>query len=205
MRNSRKKLFEMFDRVNKTNIINEKIIKATEHYRLVELFDDKYLSEESFVDDNKTKEVLTLLKNNEFNKNITAKDFQESATKSKHPDMLTDYSLSDLSKMKLYKLADYNIGFALKQNKTNEFDEIVVVHNNEPDVKGIGKQLMQSAIDMGGCYLDHFDGFLSSLYQSMGFVEYDRDKFDAKYDPDGKFRSKYGDSDVIYRVHKNCR
>jgi len=32
-----------------------------------------------------------------------------------------------------------------------------------------------------------------------------RDKFDAQYDQDGGFRNKYGESDVIYRKHKNCK
>jgi len=32
-----------------------------------------------------------------------------------------------------------------------------------------------------------------------------RDKFDAQYDQDGSFRNKYGESDVIYRKHKNCK
>lgn len=72
-------------------------------------------------------------------------------------------------------------------------------------IKNIGKELIQSAIKNGGCYLDHFDGFLSNLYSSLGFVEYKRDKFDPQYDPENKFRDKYGESDVIYRVHKNCQ
>jgi len=32
-----------------------------------------------------------------------------------------------------------------------------------------------------------------------------RDKFDTQYDQDGSFRNKYGESDVIYRKHINCK
>ena len=79
------------------------------------------------------------------------------------------------------------------------------MHNNEPDIKNIGKELMRAAIDNGGCYLDHFDGYLSQFYQSLGFEEYSRDKFDPQYDEDETFRNKYGEADVIYRKHKNCK
>jgi hypothetical protein len=65
--------------------------------------------------------------------------------------------------------------------------------------------LVKSAINNGGCYLDHFDGYLSNIYQPLGFVEYDRYKFDPQYDKDGLFRKKYGEADVIFRKHKNCK
>jgi hypothetical protein len=104
--------------------------------------------------------------------------------------------------MKLFKLRGFNIGFALKQ-KDGQFTEIVAVHNNEPDVRGVGKLLVRAAVQNGGRYLDHFDGFLSPLYQSSGFREYARDKYDPKYDPDGKFEKQYGRQDVIYRKYED--
>jgi hypothetical protein len=128
--------------------------------------------------------------------------FYNSLKQSKHPLMLTDYSPVELSKMKLFKLKGYNIGFALKQFD-NKYSEIVGVHNNE-DVNNIGNELMQAAINNGGCYLDHFDGFLSNLYQNMGFIEYKRDNYDPEYDPNNEFKNKYGSKDIIYRVYKNC-
>jgi hypothetical protein len=45
-----------------------------------------------------------------------------------------------------------NIGFALKK-KNGGYKEIVAVHNNEPDVKNVGKELMKAAIKNRGCYL----------------------------------------------------
>lgn len=92
--------------------------------------------------------------------------------------MLTPYSVSDLSKMKLFKVPNYNIGFALKKFEDKGYIEIVAAHNNEPNIPKIGHELMTSAIKNGGRYLDHFDGYLTSLYDGVGFVEYKRDKFD---------------------------
>ena len=123
---------------------------------------------------------------------------------SKHKEMLTSYSTGELAQMKLYKLTGYNIQFALRK-KNDGCKEIVAVHNNEPDVKNVGKELVKSAIKSGSCYLDHFDGYISSFYDSLDFEEYGRDKFEAQYDQDGSFRNKYGESDVIYRKHKNCK
>ena len=152
------------------------------------------------LDEGKSDEaVLDLIKNNEFEND--AKSFKKSLSKSKHSEMLTDYDEKELKKMKLFKLKGYNIGFALKK-KDGKYNEIVAVHNNEPNVKGIGTDLMKAAIANGGEYLDHFDGFLTKFYQKLGFEEYARDKFDPQYDEDGSFRAKYGEADVIYRKLK---
>lgn len=152
----------------------------------------------------KREDVLQKIKNEDWETPQDASSFQNSMNIPKHKEMLTPYSTGELAKMRLYKLTGYNIGFALKK-KNGDFKEIVAVHNNEVDVKNIGKELMRSAIKNGGCYLDHFDGYLSSFYNSLGFEEYDRDKFDAQYDPNNRFRNKYGEPDVIYRKHKNCK
>lgn len=149
-------------------------------------------------------EVISALRQGEWSE-PDAVEFHRALSKSKHSQMLTPYSTSELSKMKLFKLKDYDIGFALKQFEDGTYSEIVSVFNNEPGISNIGKELMQAAIDNGGCYLDHYDGFLSNLYKSMGFEEYKRYNFDPQYDPDGSFASKYGKADVIFRKHKNCK
>jgi len=152
------------------------------------------------LDEGKTNvDVVKLIQDNEFDSD--PKEFKKSLSKSKHQEMLTEYDVKDLKKMKLFKLKGYNIGFALKK-KDGKHQEIVAVHNNEPNVKGIGKDLMKAAIANGGVYLDHFSGFLDSFYSNLGFVEYDRDAFDPQYDEDGSFRAKYGEADVVYRKLK---
>lgn len=181
------------------NINNKRMILKNE--RLYEMFS---VNENDTQNPDLTKVALEKIKNGDFEQPNPTK-FREALNKSKHKEMLTDYSTSELSKMKLFKVDGLNIGFALKKSEqTGNFDEIVAVFNNEPSVKGIGHELMNQAIKQGGCYLDHFDGYLSSVYSKLGFVEYDRDKFDPQYDEDGSFRSKYGEADVIYRKHKNC-
>ncbi len=172
------------------------------NHRLQESLFSNSLNEE--VDTDKREDVLQKISNGDWEEPQNPKSFKDSMDISKHKEMLTLYSTGELSQMKLYKLNGYNIGFALKK-KNGDYKEIVAVHNNESDVKNVGNELMKSAIKNGGCYLDHFDGYLSSFYDSLGFEEIDRDKFDAQYDQDGSFRNKYGESDVIYRKHKNCK
>lgn len=135
---------------------------------------------------------------------MNPKAFRESLSKSKHSKMLTVYGVSDLAKMKLYKLNGYDIGFALKKND-GKYQEIVAVHNNEEGVSGIGKLLMNAAIKEGGCILDHFDSaILTNLYKSLGFEETERYDYDPQYDPDQSFKNTYGELAVVYRKHKNC-
>lgn len=105
--------------------------------------------------------------------------------------------LTDLSKMKIFKVPGYDVGFALK-SKDGKFNEVVAVHNNS-NIGHIGGALMKSAIKHGAKYLDHFDGMLSGFYEKLGFKEYNREDFDPKYDIDGKFEAKYGKQDIIYR------
>lgn len=167
--------------------------------RLVEMFTDYNINENN---DDKRKLVLRALKDNDWEK-PNGSNYLKALNKSIHKEMLTSYKVSELNQMKLFKLNGFDIGFALKK-KDGKHNEIVAVFNNESDVKGIGKILIQSAIDNGGCFLDHYDGFLTKLYSSMGFVEYDRWAFDAQYDKDGSFRKKYGEADVIFRKHKSC-
>ena len=144
-------------------------------------------------------DVIQAIRNDEWEPQ-NPKAFHTALNKSKHGAMLTPYSVSELSKMNLFKLNGYDIGFALKE-LNGEFQEIVGVFNNEPEIKGIGKELVKASIRNGGRYLDHFDGYLSGLYHSLGFEEYKRDKFDPQYDEDGSFRAKYGPADVIYRKY----
>lgn len=187
------KLFEVFDKVNKTKTNESFLIKRKmfEHENNVLLFNDD-LNEN---DNNKREQALEFLIKNDLE--TTPEEFHQSLMKSKHPDMLTLYSVSELSDMKLFKIPNMDIGYALKKIGNEGYRELVAVHNNEPDVKGIGKDLIKSAIKNGACYLDHFDGFLTSLYQSMGFDEYKREPYNSEYDPNGSFKSKYGESDVI--------
>ena len=51
----------------------------------------------------------------------------------------------------------------------------------------------------GGTKLDHYDGFLSSLYEPLGFKEYKRYKWDNKFAPDNWDYEKDGRPDVVMR------
>lgn len=142
-------------------------------------------------------QVLALLENDIFDRDPRA--FHDSLVLSRHPLMLTMYSVEDFAQMQTFKVPAHNIGFALK--KVADRLEIVAVHNNEVSVKDIGRALVEAAIRQGGNALDHFGSAkLNELYGSLGFVEVSRLEFDPTYDPEGKFASIYGPLPVIYRV-----
>lgn len=185
------------------NFVNERRskLRQLDHGRGLNLFNST-LSE---VDNQELRNhVLELIKNNEWEEPQDAQSFYNSLKQSKHQMMLTDYTPSELSKMKLFKLKNYNIGYALKQTQTGNYDEGVAVHNNEPEIKGIGNELVRSAINNGMCYGDHFDGYLTPFYKNLGFVEIKREPYEPQYDPNSEFANKYGKADVIFMIHKNC-
>lgn len=185
--------------------------KQLEYYRrfsndnrmmdMIEPQNTEELEEDENAEERK-QDVIYKIERNEW-ENCTAEEFKNSMSKSKRIEMLADYNISELSQMKLFKLQGYDIGFALKK-RNGQYNEIVTGFNNDPVVRNIAQQLINAAIRHGGCYIDHFDGYLSKLYSSLGFVEYKRDKFDPQYDPQGQFQKKYGALDVIYRTHKSC-
>ena len=107
----------------------------------------------------------------------TPESFFDSINASKRIEFITPYSVEELSEFRLFKLEGYNIGFALNQ------DDIILVHNNER-VGGIGKLLINKAIEFGGSKLDHFDGFLTGFYKSLGFKLESNDFFLDEYAPD---------------------
>jgi hypothetical protein len=197
---------EEIDRVNKinNNLIESKVKQKImmNHIRLDELFNPESLNEDD-INQEKIDDVIEKINNNDFEEHNPS-SFKEALSKSKHSLMLSDYSESELNEMHLYKLNGYDIGYALKKSDSGKYDELVSVFNNESGVKNIGEILIQNAISNGSCKLDHFDGYLTNLYSKMGFVEVNREKYNPIYDPNGLFKKKYGESDVIYRIHRNC-
>ena len=141
-----------------------------------------------------------------------AQHFFDSVAKTKHPRMLSHYSVDELKKMDTFKVPGYNIGFALKEHDGTAQGgsghkgrvEIVAVHNNT-GIPGLGDALMDAAKANGGKVLDHFAGFLDKLYDRAGFEEYKRDPYDKQYDEGGYFAKEYGEQPVIYRRIKKAK
>lgn len=192
---------EVWDAVNKKAEYNrDKRLRSANHALLLELFDSESLNEGET--DERTLVIHKIEANDFLN---DPKLFRDSLLQSRYREMLTDYTIGELSKMKLFKLNGFNIGYALKPMENGGYD-IVVVHNNEPEVRGIGEVLINSAIKNGGCFLDHYDtATLSNLYSKMGFTEIHRNAYNPDYDTNGVVAKKHGPQDVIYRIHKNCQ
>lgn len=151
-------------------------------------------------DENPEREkVVELIKNNCFIKN-DYETFIESIRQNKRTSFLSQYTIEDFKNrnVETYQLQGYPIGYALIPSADGKDKDIVSVHNNS-NVRNIGNELIQSAIANGGTTLDHFDGFLSNLYQDNGFEEYQRFSWDDNYAPTNWDYEKYGRPDVIYR------
>jgi len=127
------------------------------------------------INENKNDIIISLNKNN-FENDVDK--FYNSIYKSKYVQFLTPYSKDDLNEFKLYKLKNYNIGFAIKKD-----GEIILVHNNE-NIGGIGDILIKKSISFGGDSLDHFDGYLTGFYKRNGFIVYNNDIFNIDYIPE---------------------
>lgn len=181
--------------VEKVKIENIYKVNIKRHETLLDLF------VEQINESKETSKVIDIIKKQGLEQ-VKPEVFKQSMSKSKHKEMLSDYSTIELNKMKLFKVPGYNIGYALKLD--SDGIDIVCVHNNEPSVKGVGKLIMKDAIKNGGNKLDHFDiKPLTDLYTSLGFKEYQRYNYDPHYDPDRSFANKYGELDVVYRKLTN--
>jgi hypothetical protein len=133
---------------------------------------DNYLNEDNSLED-------FVLKASTNNWESDPKVFYDSFMSSDKIGFLTPYSVDDLKEFSLYKVKDYKIGFAVKKD-----GDIILVHNNEPKIKNIGRFLLKKAIEKGGKKLDHFDGFLTGFYRSIGFNLQGNDKFADEYAPE---------------------
>lgn len=149
------------------------------------------------------KRVKDMIGSDSFWERNKYKEFIDSLNQSERQAFLTPYTEDSLrdGNIQTFKLKGYNIGFALKQDpKRKGRVDIISVHNNtSPKIPHIGNELISAAKRFGGDELDHFDGYLSDFYSSNGFREYQRDKWNDAYSPDGWDSEKYGKPDVVYR------
>jgi hypothetical protein len=148
--------------------------RAWQHSHLLEEAD--FLSEEA--DQGNSQNLAALIKTDQWETPDPQK-FHASLTSGKRSEMLTPYSVGELAKMNLFKVKDFNAGFAIKQD-----GDIVAVHNNT-GVSGIGGELMKAAKRNGGVKLDHFDGFLTGFYERLGFKVVSHEPWNDDYAPQG--------------------
>lgn len=142
------------------------------------------------------KKAYNAVDNNDFEIN-NFKEFLVSMHKSSRDAFLTPYTEEALKEeFTTYKLNGFDAGFAIKND-----GDITSLHNNS-GVPGLGSKLIEKAKEFGGTKLDHFDGFLSELYEKHGFEEYQRLKWDDEYAPKNWDYTTYGRPDVVMRKLK---
>ena len=169
-------------------------------------FDNSFIEDETLtedkVDNEESQKVKEMILSNHYWIRNQYEQFLESLNRSTRKPFLSKYTAEELKNhnVQTYQLNGYHIGYALKPDEDGV--DIISVHNNEPNIKGVGDALIESAKANGGTKLDHYDGFLSDLYSKHGFEEYDRDKWDDQYaDPNWDYE-RYGRPDVILRKLK---
>ena len=109
----------------------------------------------------------------------TPEEFLASVKASTRVEFMTPYTVDELAAFNLFKVEGFNIGFAVKQD-----GDIILVHNNA-GVGGIGRILIEKAVQKGGKKLDHFDGFLTGFYRGLGFELASNDPFADEWTPEG--------------------
>ena len=169
-------------------------------------FDNSFIEDETLtedkVDNEERQKVKEMILSNHYWIRNQYEQFLESLNRSTRKPFLSKYTAEELKNhnVQTYQLNGYHIGYALKPDEDGV--DIISVHNNEPNIKGVGDALIESAKANGGTKLDHYDGFLSDLYSKHGFEEYDRYKWDDQYaDPNWDYE-RYGRPDVILRKLK---
>lgn len=163
------------------------------------------LSEDK-VDNAESQKVKEMILSNKYWICNDYEAFLDSLSHSTRAPFLSKYTAEQFAEdnVQTYQLKGYYIGYALKYDKEDGYTDIISVHNNEPNIAHIGDALIESAKTNGGNKLDHYDGFLSNLYQKHGFTEYERYPWDDKYaDPKWDYKT-YGRPDVVLRrLQKN--
>ena len=169
-------------------------------------FDNSFIEDETLtedkVDNEESQKVKEMILSNHYWIRNQYEQFLESLNRSTRKPFLSKYTAEELKNHNLqtYQLNGYHIGYALKPDEDGV--DIISVHNNEPNIKGVGDALIESAKANGGTKLDHYDGFLSDLYSKHGFEEYDRYKWDDQYADTNRDYERYGRPDVILRKLK---
>ena len=130
--------------------------------------------------------------------------FMEAMRKSRHPASLTWYTMDEYARCKarLYKVAGFDAGFAIKNDPENK-GEIVSVFNNT-NIRGVAPELMKKAVEYGGDHLDHYAyPRLNDVYSGAGFEEYQQFPWDDKFAPKDWNYEKDGRPHVIMRGLKS--
>lgn len=130
--------------------------------------------------------------------------FMEAMRKSRHPASLTWYTMDEYARCKarLYKVAGFDAGFAIKNDPENK-GEIVSVFNNT-NIRGVAPELMKKAVEYGGDHLDHYAyRRLNDVYSGAGFEEYQQYPWNDKFAPKDWDYEKDGRPPVILRGLKS--
>lgn len=107
-------------------------------------------------------------------------------------EFLTDYTEEELDDFALYLSPSGKAGYGLTPDR-----ELINVFNNGGP-KGEGARMVIDAIARGATHLDCFSPALPRYYHLFDFVEYNRNRWDPAFTPEGWDHERYGEPDVVY-------
>lgn len=114
----------------------------------------------------------------------------------KYRAFLTVYSKDEYEKMQCFLNEEGSAGYCITPEK-----DLVSVFNASK-IKGYGTAAVTDAVSRGAETLDAYEGFLTKLYNQLGFEEYKRVKFDPKYAPPTWKEEEFGKPDVVFMRRK---
>lgn len=132
---------------------------------------------------------------------VTPRRFNHYLKKSKRIEFLTVYPEVTLKKWRLFLTLPTRggAGFAITFNY-----ELANLFNNT-GIKGLGRSMVQWAIDLGACKVFCFNGFPRVYFESFGFHVVRVLSWDDKLAPANWDYKKYGEPDVVYMERRgNC-
>ena len=101
------------------------------------------------------------------------------------------HSNKEYDSFRVYTHSTHDCGFAITPG-----NELINLFNNSR-VKGLGKEAIRAAIELGADNLNCFDGPLVSIYNSMGFIETSRVTFNPNFAP-YNWNNAMGTPDVVF-------
>lgn len=132
---------------------------------------------------------------------VAPEDFVGFRERSAFPEMLSglDAQWYRENGAQCYKLPGADAGYALFRDPGNDMKvTLISVHNNEATIHGLGRAIVDDAVQNGAQVLDCYAPYLPGFYRRCGFRETSRLPWADEYAPKDWDYVKFGRPDVVF-------
>lgn len=143
-----------------------------------------------------SKEAIELARPIEVNTREGLEAFLKARSSSSRAENLSEHSIEDLVKSRVFLSPDRNVGYMLSPE-----GDLQNLFNNG-SVRGAGRTALVDAIQNGALTLDAYTGHLTDLYAAHGFVGTGRVPFNREFAPAGWDYEKLGTPDIAFMAYK---